>query len=288
MRCFAFSLPLSRLAVSLLAVLLTVSAAPADEAVTVFAAASLKDAMTAIADRYKETHTSGVRFSFAASSTLARQIEAGAPAHIFASANTRWADRIETQGFAEPGFRRELVGNRLVLVAPFIPPADAHDVPASGQIRELKDRRDLTAWLGPGDILVMGDPYHVPAGFYARQALENLGVWDDLAGRIARASDVRAALALVARGEAPLGIVYATDARISDRVKVIGHFPESSHDAIRYPFIILNGRATPAARAFFDFLTGPDGLDIFGDFGFCFLERETNPCSPMRNSPPSP
>lgn len=282
------SRPLYWLAIFLLAAQLTVPPAIAAEPVTVFAAASLTDVMTAVSRSYQNRTGGHVRFSFAASSTLARQIEAGAPAHIFASANTRWADRIEAKGLAEPGTRRELVGNRLVLIAPRATAKGEHNSPDPAQVREIAHSGDLTAHLGPGDILVMGNPYHVPAGLYARQALENLGLWGQLSNRIARASNVRAALALVARGEAPLGIVYATDARISTNVKAIGIFPESSHDAIRYPFTILANRDTPAVRAFFDFLTGPDGLGIFGEFGFCFLESGTNPCSPMRNSPPSP
>jgi molybdate transport system substrate-binding protein len=229
------------------------------ETVTVFAAASLTDALTAIAGAYEAETGDTVRLSFAASSTLARQIEAGAPAQIYASANERWMDHLEAAGLIEPASRVSPIANALVLVAP----ADEAPPPVT-----VDAAFDLAALLGPDGRLAVGDPAHVPAGLYARQALEHLGLWDDVAPRLAAAADVRAALALVDRGEAPLGIVYATDAAIADGVAVIGTFPADSHAPITYPFALVAGEATPAARAFFDHLTGPEAAATLAAAGF--------------------
>ncbi len=231
----------------------------AGEPVTVFAAASLTDAMEAAGKAYQSKTGDVVRFSFAASSTLARQIQAGAPADIYASADRRWMDCLDTRGLIDAGTRTSPIANRLVLIAP----APARTPPV------IIDRNfDLRALLGSDGWLAVGDPDHVPAGIYAREALTTLGLWDTVRHRLARADNVRAALALVARGEAPLGIVYATDARVSKAVKVIGRFPPSSHTPIRYPFAILKGRARPAVATLFAYLTGPEAITIFEDFGF--------------------
>lgn len=247
-----------------IAFVVALSAAPwlrpaAAETVTVFAAASLSDALEDIAARYRKATDGKVRFSFASSSTLARQIEAGAPAQILASANERWMDHLAKAGLIATETRISPIGNRLVLIAP------AESAPASVEIdRSL----DLAGLLGRGARLAVGDPAHVPAGLYARQALESLGQWAKLEPRLARADNVRAALALVARGETPLGIVYATDAGISDRVKVLGVFPDESHTPISYPFAILKDAATREVRALFDFITGAPGRAVFRAHGF--------------------
>ncbi len=231
----------------------------AAEAVTVFAAASLTDALEEIAGHYRAKTGAAVRFSFASSSTLARQIEAGAPVQIFASANERWMDHLAESALIEAGTRASPIGNRLVLIAPAASP--------QGEV-EITKALDLEGLLGPGARLAVGDPEHVPAGLYARQALERLGLWAQMEPRLARADNTRAALALVARGEAPLGIVYATDAAISDSVRVIGAFPAGSHTPITYPFAIVQDAATAEVRALFAFITGAPGRAVSRAHGF--------------------
>lgn len=247
------------LAALLLAVAALLARPAAAEPVTVFGAASLTDALQAVGRSYAEHGGAPVRFSFASSSTLARQIEAGAPAQVFCSANQAWMDDVDKRGLVEPGTRVSPIGNSLVLIAP----KAAHAGPAT-----IDAKLDLLARLGPYGRLALGDPAHVPAGIYARQALQALGLWAALQPRLAPADNVRAALALVARGEAPYGIVYGTDAAISDEVVVVGTFPAGSHPPITYPCAILAGQADAATRAFFGFLTGPDALAIFARFGF--------------------
>lgn len=235
----------------------------ATEPVTVFAAASLTDALQEIARAYHAATGVQVRLSFAASSTLARQIEAGAPADIFASANERWMDELARKDLIEPDSRTSPIANRLVLIAPGGGPDEV----------ELGRDTDLAALLGADGRLAVGDPDHVPAGLYARQALQALGQWDRLAPRLARADNTRAALALVERGEAPLGIVYATDAAITPRVRVIAIFPADSHAPISYPFALVKGSDNADARAFFRYLTGAEAGAIFARFGFAVAGR---------------
>ena len=195
--------------------------------------------------------------SYAGTSALARQIESGAPADIFLAANAAWTDHVEAQGLIEPGSRQVLAGNRLVFVtglsdmAPF-EPSETLDLPA----------------LLDGGRLAIGNPDHVPAGIYARQALEALGLWPGVQSHLAPAADVRAALALVARGEAPLGIVYATDAALVERMHVVGSIPAALHEPIVYPVALVAGRAAPLAVRFFEFLTGPAGRAAFARAGF--------------------
>jgi molybdate transport system substrate-binding protein len=200
-----------------------------------------------------------VRFSFAASSTLARQIEAGAPAQIYASANETWMDYLADRALIEPDSRISPVGNRLVLIAPVAGAADAVTITPD---------LDIAAMLGADGRLAVGDPAHVPAGIYAAQALKSLGLWDALAPRLARMGNVRAALALVEHGEAPLGIVYATDARITQGVRVVGTFPADSHPPITYPFAIVKGAGSDAVRALFAYITGAPGLAVLEAYGF--------------------
>ena len=236
-----------------------VGTARAQEAVTVFAAASLTDVFEELGRLYRDGTGDDVRFSFASSSTLARQIEAGAPAQVFASANEQWMDYLAERDLIAPDTRVAPIANRLVLVAP-----------ADAGVAEVEVGRDLDlgGLLGPDGRLAVGDPEHVPAGIYAKEALTALGLWDEAEPRLARADDVRAALALVERGEAPLGIVYATDARVTEGVRVIGTFPEDSHGPITYPFAILTGRDTPEVRGLFDFLTGTEARPVYEAAGF--------------------
>jgi len=235
------------------------TATRADKPVTVFAAASVTDALEAVADAYAEEGGAAPRFSFAASSTLARQIEAGAPADIIVSANPTWMDYLAERRLIDPESRADLIGNSLVLIAP--PGAAPGPVPLD-RPTPILDR------LGDAGRLALGDTAHVPAGIYARQALEALGLWRTLEPRLALADHVRAALALVARGEAPLGIVYATDAAIVPAVRVVGRFPGDSDSPIVYPAAIVTDRGTPEVRRFFDFVRGPKALAIFERFGF--------------------
>lgn len=233
--------------------------AAAAEPVTVFGAASMANAMEAIGQAYGDRTGGTVRFSFASSSTLARQIEAGAPAQAFCSANETWMDYLAERGLIAADTRVSPIGNALVLIAPkaAAPPPVTIDTGL-----------DLVSMLGPDGRLAVGDPAHVPAGIYARQALQSLGQWDALQPRLAPADNVRAALALVERGEAPLGIVYATDAAVSPGVVVIGIFPEDSHRPITYSCAIAKAAGSDEVRRFFGFLTGANGLAIFARFGF--------------------
>lgn len=225
---------------------------------TVFAAASLADALGEVGSLWAAGGNPPVRFSFAASSALARQIEAGAPADVFASADEAWMDHLAARGRIAPDTRAPLLSNRLALVAP----AGA----AAGPV-EVARGLDLAAMAGSGRIAV-ADPDHVPAGRYARRALESLGLWDAAAPRLARADNVRVALALVERGEVPLGIVYATDAAAARRVRVLGTFPADSHPPISYPVAAVAGRDGEAARAFLAFLATDEAAAVFRRFGF--------------------
>lgn len=225
--------------------------------VVVFAPASMTEALQSLTARYNERHGAAVVPSFAASSTLARQIDSGAPADIFISANRRWMDYLEERGRIDPASRCDLVGNRLVLVAPA---GSAFDVVIAPNFA-------LAEALG-GKRLAIGDPDHVPAGLYGRQALESLGVWPSIADRLVRSADVRAALALVARGEVAAAVVYATDAGLSERVRVVDGFPAASHDAIVYPAARVAGSQGAAAAAFFDYLVSDEGRAVLAGFGF--------------------
>jgi molybdate transport system substrate-binding protein len=250
---------LARLAAS--ALLLLGLLAPAGlraQDLTVFAAASLTNALTDVCAAWARQGHPTPRLSFAASSTLARQIEQGAPANIFASADERWMDDLARHDGVAPQTRRDLLRNDLVLVVPADAPRHVTIGPGF----------DLVGFLGPTGRLATGDPAHVPVGIYARQALERLGVWSSVAQRIAPTDDVRAALLLVERGEAPAGIVYGTDAAISRRVVVAGVFPADSHDPITYPFAVTRSGDTPEARALLDFMAGPEARRLFAKYGF--------------------
>jgi len=228
------------------------------QTVTVFAAASLTVGMKdAVALWVKDGHPAPI-MSFGSSSTLARQIDQGAPANVFASADQRWMDELANKNLIVPQTRRDVLGNDLVLI-----------VPASHPVKvDIKPGFDLLGLLGPNGRLAVGDPAHVPVGLYAKQALERLGLWDEVSPHIAAAADVRAGMLLVERGEAPAGIVYGTDAAVSDKVAVAGVFPASSHDPVTYPFAIIKAGDTPEARAFLDFLSGPQVRPIWIKRGF--------------------
>jgi len=229
--------------------------------VTVFGAASVTNALEDIGALYR-AEGGDVRFSFASSSTLARQIEAGAPADIFVSANDTWMDYLAERGLIVEETRAGPFGNRLVLIAPS--DSTLPDIDISPDL-------DLSALLGPDNRLAVGDPEHVPAGIYAKQALQSIDLWTALEPRLARADNVRAALALVESGEAPLGIVYATDATVAAGVKVIGIFPRDSHPPITYAIAVVAGSPDAKAaevKAFFDLMTGPEGLEAFARHGF--------------------
>lgn len=242
---------------ALLAVLLLwPSAAMAQPAgITVFAAASLTDSLKQVADAYKAQKSISVTLSFGASSTLARQIDQGAPADIFISADIEWMDFLQKNGRIADDTRKDLLGNQLVLVA------------ANGQnsAPKIAPNFDLAGALGDGK-LAMADPNSVPAGKYGKAALTALGVWNSVAPKVVQAENVRVALEYVARGEAPFGIVYATDAKVAP-VKVVGIFPENTHPPIIYPAALTKG-AVPAAKDFLTFLSSAQARAIFEKAGF--------------------
>lgn len=224
--------------------------------VTVFAAASLTNVLDDLGKEFTLATGVPVRFSFAASSVLARQIDAGAGADVFISADQEWMDHLERRARIRKSSRRIVAGNRLVLIAP-----------AGRDVRLVIGQGfPLAGALGKGR-LATGDPDSVPVGRYARAALTSLGVWNDVADRLVRAEDVRHALMFVARGEAPLGIVYETDARVEARVQVVGIFPADSHLPITYP-AALTRDSDPDAERFVQFVHGDAGRTAFERHGF--------------------
>jgi molybdate transport system substrate-binding protein len=224
--------------------------------VLVFDAASLTDVVDELGRGFTEKTQVPVTSSPAASSALAKQIEAGAAADVFFSADLEWMDYLEQRKLLRPGSRHDVVLNRLVLIAP----AD------SKLSVKIAPGFDLLKALGDGK-LATGDPDSVPVGKYAHAALEKLGVWDRVSSRIVRAENVRAALAFVARGEAPLGIVYRTDALAEKRVRIVDEFPADTHPPIVYP-IALTTRASPEAQRFLDFVVSDAAKPIFRKYGF--------------------
>ena len=229
--------------------------------VTVFAAASLKNAMDGIAAAWRARTGHDVVVSLAGSSALARQIQAGAPADVFISANADWMDRLEADGLLIEGTRRDLLANSIVLVA------------HGGNVAplEISPALDLSGLIGEGR-LAMALVEAVPAGIYGKAALTHLGLWDTVAPKVAQADNVRAALALVATGEAPFGIVYATDAAAEPEVTVIGTFPADTHPPIVYPAAVLDGRDNPLATDFLAFLGSAEASGIFAAEGFVVLD----------------
>jgi molybdate transport system substrate-binding protein len=239
-------------------VLLSASPAMATGRLTVFAAASLQESLDTIAGLWTERSGQTVVISYAASSALARQIEQGAPADVFVSADLEWMDYLQARRRIDPATRVALVRNRLVVIAPA----------ATGPATLALAANDLRAALGPKGRLALAETTGVPAGRYARQSLEALRLWDAIAGRLAEADNVRAAMAFVARGEAPLGIVYATDAKAEPRVRVVAEIPAASHAAIVYPAARVVPAQAAQADGFLRFLSGPEARAVFERAGF--------------------
>jgi molybdate transport system substrate-binding protein len=225
--------------------------------VTVFAAASLKNALDDVAKLYEAKTGDKVVVSYAASSALAKQIESAAPADLFFSADLDWMDYLEKKNLIDVASRHTLLGNTLVLIAP-------KDSTVSLTIEK---GFPLLQALGPDGKLAMASVDAVPAGKYGKAALSYLGVWDEVASRVAQAENVRAALAYVAKGDAPLGIVYGTDAKSERAVRVVGIFPAESHPKILYPVALL-ASAKPEARKFLDFLLSSEAAPAFEAQGF--------------------
>lgn len=245
----------------LLALSLCVSLSPASAAPKgpmVMAAASLQEGLSEAAAAWAAKGHPKPVLSFAASSALARQIALGAPADIFISADEPWMDYVEQRGLVRPGTRIAFLANRLVLVVPAAAPVKV----------AIRRNFPLLRLLGAEGRLAMADPDSVPAGRYGKAALTHFRVWDGVSSRVVRAENVRAAMALVERGAAPLGIVYETDAKASKGVSIAGIFPATSHPRIRYPLAVLKNAATPEAEAFRRFLLSREGKAIFARHGF--------------------
>lgn len=237
--------------------------AAAAKTVTVFAAASLKNALDDAAAAFKKKTGVEVSISYAASLPLAKQIEAGAPADIFISADVASADYLSTRNLIKADTRANLLGNSLVVVAPKTSP-----------LKSVAFEKDaLLAAIGPDGRIATGDPASVPVGKYAKAALEKLDLWSALESRFAFTENVRAALVFVAREEAPLGIVYATDANSEPKVKVVATFPQSSHPPIVYPIALTSASTSAAATRLLAFLKGPEAAPAFVKQGFTVLSQ---------------
>ena len=226
--------------------------------VLVFAAASTTQAIGELGELFAQKGLGTLKGSFASSSTLAKQIEQGAPANLFISADVEWADYLDKKGLLVSDTRVNLLANALVLIAPIDSPLQPTPIDAS-----LK----IDAMLNHGR-LAMGDPDHVPVGIYARQAFEKLGLWKTVEPTLARADSVRAGLALVERGETPLGVVYASDEVTSKKVKIIGTFDAALTDPIVYPAALVKEHDTPEAQKLLEFLKTPEAKAVFVKYGF--------------------
>jgi len=227
--------------------------------IMVFGAASLTNALQELGDSYTKEKSIPVTFSFAASSVLARQIESGFAVDIFFSADLEWMDYLQTRNLINKSSRRQLLGNKLVLIAPADSKIVLKIAPGFAIVAALEGGRLATA-----------DPDSVPVGRYARSALRSLGVWNEVQEHIVRAENVRSALMFVDRKEAPLGIVYETDALVDKKVRIVDVFPENSHLPITYP-IALTSSAKPEAAKFVEYLLGPAGDAVFKKYGFATL-----------------
>ncbi len=252
---------------SLLAMTLAVSLggltapARADTPVSVFAAASLKNAMDEVGKAYAAHGNGAPRISYGASSALARQIEQGAPADVFISADSDWMTYLDQKHLIVAATRRDVLTNHLALIAP----ADSH------LTLRIAKGFPIARALGAGRLAMAGPD--VPAGKYGRASLTALGVWDQVKDKVAPADNVRAALAFVARGETPLGVVYDTDAKVEPKVKIVGLFPDASHPPIVYPAALVLASHNPAAGGFLGYLQGPEAAAIFRKYGFVILAR---------------
>ncbi|BBA35065.1 molybdenum ABC transporter, periplasmic molybdate-binding protein [Methylocaldum marinum] len=248
---------LKTISITAILILWGINAAFAD--VTVFAAASLTNALSDVGKAFEAAHKIPVKFSFASSSALAKQIEQGAPADVFASADTKWMDYLDGKGKIDHSTRSNLLGNTLVLIAP----------QSKGFPVTMKKGFDLAgAFRGK---LCTGVVESVPVGIYAKEALTRLGLWESIQPRVVGAQDVRAALNLVERGECDTGIVYETDAKLSKKVEVIGRFPADSHSPIVYPFALVTQSGD--AKKFLDYLKQKPSAEIFAKYGFKLLEQ---------------
>ena len=227
----------------------------------IFAAASLKDALDEVNVAYQHENSQETATSYAASSTLAKQIEAAAPADVFISADVDWMDYLAMRNLIKPETRANLLGNRLVLIAPVNSPLNL----------AIGPNFSLAQALGNGR-LAIADPNGVPAGRYGKAALESLGVWSTIADRVAPAENVRAALALVARGETPLGIVYQTDAASDKAVKIVGIFPQDTHPPIIYPIAVVVSSTNPAALGYLAYLKSRAARPTFEKHGFTVFQ----------------
>ena len=236
--------------------------AATEQGIIVFAAASLKNALDEVDSAFTKASGTSVTASYAASSALAKQIEQGAPADVFVSADVQWMDYLAERALIQPNSRFNLLGNKLVLIAP----ADSRIAGVT-----IDNGFNLAKLAGDGRIAV-ADVRAVPAGIYAKRALESLGTWAQAEPKLAQAENVRAALALVARGEVPLGIVYKTDAMVEPKVKVIGIFPDGIYPAITYPVAVTTSAKTGAAR-YIEFLRSTAAKAIFERFGFSVLAK---------------
>ena len=247
-------------ALAVLATLAVPVLAPAAGApVIVFAAASLKNALDDVATAYEAAGGGPVKVSYAASSAIARQIEQGAPADVVISADSDWMDYLARKSLIAPASRRDLLANHLALIAP-----------ADSQVTlRIRKGMPLAATLGAGRLAIAGPD--VPAGRYAQAALTTLGVWSSVADRLARAENVRATLAFVARGETPLGIVYDTDARIEPKVRIVGLFPDASHPPIVYPAALVATARGGGGTDLLKFVEGPKAAAVFRRYGFITL-----------------
>jgi molybdate transport system substrate-binding protein len=227
------------------------------QTLTVFAAASLQNVMREIGADYTKATGAPIAFNFAGSSTLARQIVEGAPVDVFISADPQWMDYVQNHGLAEGASRIDLLTNHLALIAPKGSALTLKIAPGFAIAKALGDGR-----------LAMADPNAVPAGLYGKAALTKLGVWQEVEGRVAKGDSVRAALVFVGKGEAPLGIVYDTDAKIDPDVRIVDVFPDDSHPPILYPAAVIVSPKAPQARAFLMFLQSPPARAVFARYGF--------------------
>ncbi len=254
------------LAFVLAASLVATPARAQSKPVVVFAAASMKNALDEIARGWTAKSKTEVKSSYAASSALAKQIEAGAPADIFISADLDWMNYVEGKKLVKDGTRLNLLGNAIVLVA--------NKDWNKGDVKIAKGF-DLAKLLGDAR-LSMANVDSVPAGKYGKAALQSLGAWDGVSDKLAQAENVRAALALVGRNEAPLGIVYKTDAAADKNVKIVGTFPEDSHKPIVYPAALLKDSKNAKGAEFLKYLSGPEAKTIFEKHGFSVLSARSS------------
>lgn len=247
-------------------ILLVVPRSFAADRILVLSAASAGPAITEIASDFSRTTGLDVRVAIGSSGTLARQIQQGAPADIYVSASMDWIETLTGESHLSSQYTGPLLRNRLVMISP--------TTVQPGALLDLSKPVDLLSRLSSGR-LAIGDPAHVPAGHYARQAIENLGLWPAVRDRLARQTNVRAVLALVERGEAPLGIVYATDLALSNSVKIAAIVPASSHDPITYGVAILRDRDHSGAVQFYNALNMDTAEAVFSKFGFGLVKNST-------------